>query len=160
MRKLFFFSFCRVERWSSERWSNFPEDTQPVSHRVRIQTQVLVFMPSPSLASCSAECGGGHRLFWASALLRVWGSLSSPERSVISCILWLLVWEYSSWTCVIYLRIFKAVSCLGNKYFCKYEQKIGFAYPEVGRAPGISGKDVETNMYVQKRSRFSSSTPR
>ena len=34
----------------------------------------------------------------------------------------------------------RLLSCLDNKYICKHECKIGFVYPEVGRAPGILGK--------------------
>lgn len=103
-----------MEYWSSERWSNFPKDTQPVRHRIRIQTQVLEFnhgaLPYLLLLAL-LRVGRAHTLL-ASALLSLWESLSSPKRSVIACILLLLVWECCSWTCAIYLRICKAVSCL------------------------------------------------
>lgn len=50
-------------------------------------------------------------------------------------------------------KILQGCFLLINKYFCKYGWKIDFAYPEVGRAPGTPGEDVDANMYVQKRPR-------
>lgn len=91
-------------------------------------------------------CNHDHTALGASALLSLGVRLSSPKRSVISNISWLLAWEYCSWTCVIYPRICKAASCLGNKYLSKYGWKIGIAYSEVGRAAGILGKTFGANI--------------
>lgn len=142
-----------MEHWSSERWSNLPEDTQLVSPEpgFKLKYLWLIAVPSPVFGFLLYGEWCCHTLFSARTSLSLWGSLSSPKRAVISCISWLLAQEYCFWTCVIYPSICKAASCLGNKYFCKYGRKIGFAYPEVGRAPGILGKDVGANICMCRR---------
>ena len=154
VKKLLFFSFCIVEHWSSERLSSLPKDTQVV---FKLKFSCLIMVP------CLVF---GFLLYWVAVATHslepvpcwVYDCAWADPRDLsfpVSC----GHWHGSSWTCIIYLRIFKAASCLGNKYIWKYGWKIGFAYPKVGRALGILGKCWCKHMCVQKRPRSFSSTP-